>query len=189
MATKRVSLGSHPLYGFNFLTKFSKRTELISYLRDLHAHLATLDQDVQNAPRGMSATISHLINPKILENPDKEIRVLTACCIVDTLRIYAPEAPYKDADMIRVYTVLISQIRGLQNVVDTKSDIGEKIIYILSSLATVKSCVVPVIMSQSNVPGASDLVETMFETVVNTVRSEHSDESKCLTLLMWAERF
>lgn len=178
MASKgRPSLSAHPLYGFNFLTKFPKKMELINYLTELHNHLSTLEQDVQKAPRGLANTITYLISSKVLENSDREIRVLAGCCIVDVLRIYAPEAPYKDSDMIRVYDLFIAQIRGLQTI-SPISDLGKNIFYIVNSLATVKSCVVPVIMAQSNVPGASDLVQSLFEVIVNTVRSELDDESK-----------
>jgi hypothetical protein len=43
------------------LTKFSKKAELTDYLKELHEHLETLEQDVQKAPRGLPTTISHLI--------------------------------------------------------------------------------------------------------------------------------
>lgn len=156
----------------------------MNYLQELHEHLQSLDQDVQKAPRGLPTTISHLINPKVLESTDREISVITGCCIVDALRIYAPEAPYKDADMVRVYDMLIQHIRRLQ-IVDPSSDIGIKMVYILKSLANVKSCVVPVIMTQSNVPGAAQLVEGIFEAIVNAVRPEHDEESKLINLFLF----
>ena len=79
------------------------------------------------------------IAPKILNHSDKEVRLITCCCIVDILRIFAPEAPYSDNDMVRVFEVLISQIGGISTH-DVTSVSSRRILYILSSIATVKSC-------------------------------------------------
>jgi sister chromatid cohesion protein PDS5 len=37
-----------------------------------------------------------------LTYPSKDVQLLVACCIADIMRIYAPEAPYKDQDQIKV---------------------------------------------------------------------------------------
>ena len=36
------------------------------------------------------------------EHSSKDVRLLTACCIADVFRVCAPEAPYKEPDMIKV---------------------------------------------------------------------------------------
>jgi sister chromatid cohesion protein PDS5 len=187
MARRSVD-GQHPLYGFNFITRYPKKPDLVTYLCELHENLSGLLQDVMSAPRGLPTTVSHLIATKLLEHSDKEVRVLVACCLVDVLRIYAPEAPYKDADMVRVFALLVAQLRSL-NTVDPQSSLGKQVVYILQSLATVKSCVVPIILAQNNVPGAEELVVSLFESIVNAVGPEHSDEGEPLSLSMCCFKF
>lgn len=96
-------------------------------------------QDLQDRPKELSSLSLQLIAPKILNHSDKEVRLITCCCIVDILRIFAPEAPYGDNDMVSVFEVLISQIGGISTH-EAASASSRKILYILSSIATVKSC-------------------------------------------------
>ena len=94
---------------------------------------------------------------------------------MDIFRIYAPEAPFTDAETVNVFECFVAQLKGLANV-GADSDVGEKILYILSSLSTVKSCVIPVILSQSGLQEAGDVVVSMLETLLSTVRADHSEE-------------
>lgn len=167
------------LYGVQISTKLKKKNELCSYLKELLEDLKGLEQDIQLAPRGINATALELISPKNLENPDKEIRVLTACCIVEILRIYVPDAPYDDRDILRVFEVFISQIRGLQTN-ELKSEIGKRMFYILTSLATVKSCVIPVIMALSGDKNAEETVRSLFESITESIQPDHGEDGKFL---------
>lgn len=45
----------------------------------------------------------HLADEFFLSNPSRDVQLLIACCIADVLRVYAPEAPYKDQE--QVYTL------------------------------------------------------------------------------------
>lgn len=44
----------------------------------------------------------HLADDFFLQHQSKDVQLLIACCIADVLRVYAPEAPYKDPDQIKV---------------------------------------------------------------------------------------
>lgn len=44
----------------------------------------------------------HLAEDFFLQHPSKDVQLLIACCIADVLRVYAPEAPYKDPEQIKV---------------------------------------------------------------------------------------
>jgi sister chromatid cohesion protein PDS5 len=44
----------------------------------------------------------HLASEYFLLHPSKDVQLLIACCIADVLRVYAPEAPYKDPDQVKV---------------------------------------------------------------------------------------
>lgn len=44
----------------------------------------------------------HLASDHFLQNDSKDVQLLIACCIADILRVFAPEAPYKDSSHIKV---------------------------------------------------------------------------------------
>ena len=144
-------------------------------MSDVWACVQPLSQDPDERPDGLQITAKILASDRILAHEDKDIRLLAACCLVDVLRIFAPEAPFEDEEMIRVFEVLIHQLRGLATN-DLGSGTGIKIYFILNSLSSVKSCVVPVILMENGVAGARELVITMFDVLISSIRTEHSEE-------------
>lgn len=44
----------------------------------------------------------HLAEDHFLQYPSRDVQLLIACCIADVLRVYAPEAPYKDQEKVKV---------------------------------------------------------------------------------------
>ena len=163
------------VFSSTFLKVSSKKGELLSKLNDLHRSLSTLSQDVEELPKGLKLTSAQLVSDKILSHADKDVRLMAACCLVDILRVYAPEAPFGDDEMVSVFEVIIAQLRSLSTH-DTTSAKGMKIFYILNSLSTVKSCVVPVILAQNGVPGASDLVVSLFDSLLSSIRPDHLED-------------
>ena len=163
------------VFSSSFLSRVTRKADLLGRLKDLHAKLENLSQDPEERPKGLGQIAAHLISPRLLGHGDKEVRLLSACCIVDVLRVYAPEAPYSDVELCRVFDVINTQLRGLATN-DTSSAIGSKIFYILQSLATVKSCVVLVVLSQTGVEGADELLRQLFEALISSIRPEHTDD-------------
>lgn len=164
-------------------------SHLLELLTTLHEELKILKQDVLTAPEGFEEITKQLISGKFLTHPDKEVRLLVACNLAEILRIYAPDPPCKESDMLGVFELIINQIRGLDN--DTvangrnnaKNNVSlkrqeERRIYLLESLATVKSCVLPVIMAQSGVEGAQEIVQSLFETVLAVLKPNQTDTGK-----------
>lgn len=165
------------LFGVNILSRYSKKSELLSYLDDLHKTLSDLSQDQNDQPKGLTLTAKQLVSSKLLDHVDKDVRLLVACCIVDILRVYAPEAPYKDEDTVKAFELIVTQLKSLPNCEeDSVSALNSRVLYILHSLATVKSCVVPVLLAQGGVDGAEELVVTLFNVILSSVRSTHSEE-------------
>ena len=50
--------------------------------------------------------------------------------------------------------------------------------YILRSLATVNTCVLPVLLSAQGVEGAEEIVTSMFHAFISSIHFEHDDEGK-----------
>lgn len=45
----------------------------------------------------------HLADDHFLSHQSTDVQLLIACCIADVLRVYAPEAPYKDPEKVKVF--------------------------------------------------------------------------------------
>lgn len=72
-----------------------------------------------------------------LEHPSRDVRLLVACSIADVFRVFAPNAPYDRADIIkRIFMFFIQQLKGLQ---DPKDATFKRYFYLLENLAWVKS--------------------------------------------------
>lgn len=79
----------------------------------------------------------HLTDDYFLTHQSRDVQLLIACCIADVLRVFAPEAPYKDAEQIKlIFMFLIRQLEGLR---DPKDPAFKRYFYLLENLAYVKS--------------------------------------------------
>jgi sister-chromatid-cohesion protein PDS5 len=156
-----------------------KKADLLSHLNDLHKKLATIGQE--DRPKGLNDVATHLIKRPLLSNSDRDVRLVSLCCLVDILRIYAPEAPFRDEDVIDVFEAIITQFRGLSTI-KIDSATGALIFYLLNSLSAVKSCVIPVLLSQAGVRGASEVVASLFQTLLNAAHNDQSEAGKFLKL-------
>jgi len=63
-----------------------------------------LEKELQGAEQSSSASrynsqAAFLATPFIIKHKDKDIKLHAALCLVDILRIYAPEAPYDKDQM------------------------------------------------------------------------------------------
>ena len=159
----------------SFLKSGLKKNDLIARLGELQKFLMSVGQE--DRPKGLQATAAQLVSDRLMKHTDKEVRLLTACCLADLLRIFAPEAPFGDDEMVTVFELLINQLRGLATH-DSSSALGIRTVYILNSLATVQSCVLPVLLQQRGVANADELVRQLFDALISSLRPEHTDESK-----------
>lgn len=79
----------------------------------------------------------HLADEQFLTHSSRDVQLLIACCIADILRVYAPEAPYKDQDQIKeIFLFFIQQLNGVK---DPKDPAFKRYFYLLENLAYVKS--------------------------------------------------
>ena len=170
-------MAGEDVFSANYLGKETRKAVLLTKLNELHKALKGLSQDPADRPEGLQRTAAQLISNKILGNPDKDLRLMASCCIVDVFRLFAPDSPYSDDENVAVFKVIIAQLRGL-SMHDPGAGTGNKIMYILTSLATVKTCVVPVILAQNGIAGAEELVKSLFEALVSSVRPEHGEDGK-----------
>jgi sister-chromatid-cohesion protein PDS5 len=166
------------LFGANLGALLSKKNELVNHLNKLHKALREIDQDHASSYQKVlkNTTAPQLLAPQILSHHDKDIKVLVSCCIVDILRILAPENPYNNETTVIAFNAIIKQLHGLASFAPASEILNSHVYYIFNSLATVQSCVVPVLLASAGVFGAEDVAVSMFNTILSSVRSEHAEQ-------------
>ena len=71
-------------------------------LKALHTELAEMDQE--NADVNSLASVrKELISTSLLLHKDRGVKAYTACCLADLLRLYAPDAPYTQAELRDIF--------------------------------------------------------------------------------------
>ena len=159
-----------------FLGKVNKKGELISRLEELHILLRDMPQlDAAERPANFSKTAAQLISPRIMGNADKDLKLLACCCVVDMFRISAPDLLFSDEECVSIFEIFVLQLRSLATCEPSTGN-GIKVMYILQSLATVNTCVLPVILASSGVAGASEVVLGMFHALISSIHADHDEE-------------
>ncbi|RYH20112.1 hypothetical protein EON65_24580 [archaeon] len=174
MAPKRPKVVARDV---SLLDLASKKAQLVDSLKNFYEEWKELPQEVFLLSERNKQLFKELVANELMSHSDKEVRLLLGCCLTEVLRIYAPEAPYPLPDMIRVFQLLIAQIRGLETH-DPKSSQGSMMLAILHSLAKVKSCVVPIMLLQQGVDEAQEVVTSLFEVMVNILRPDSTEEGE-----------
>ncbi|XP_038055315.1 sister chromatid cohesion protein PDS5 homolog A-B-like [Patiria miniata] len=111
------------------------KDELIRRLKVLARSFQDMEQEEEATQYEPLAL--YLVNGGFFKHPNKDVRLLVACCIADIFRVFAPEAPYRTGEQLRViFQFLNKQLWGLENV-DGPS--WKRYFYLLENLAMVKS--------------------------------------------------
>nr|XP_053653751.1 sister chromatid cohesion protein PDS5 homolog B-B-like [Cherax quadricarinatus] len=110
-----------------------------------------------------------------LSYPSRDVQLLIACCIADVLRVYAPEAPYKDPAQVKtLFMFLIKQLGGLK---DPKDPAFKRYFYLLENLAYVKS-----FNMCFELEDCQEIFCKLFKLMFNIVNDEHSGKVKSFML-------
>ncbi len=160
------------LTGGERLSIGGRKTDLVRRLQQTHSCLKALSQD--DRPEGLAETAEDLVGLGLLAHEDRDVRLLVACCLVDVLRVYAPEAPYSPVQLQQIFSLFTQQLRGLSTAVNAEDARSQRTRYILARLATVKSCVILTELSQQGVRGGEEELVSFFECLLSEVREEHS---------------
>jgi sister-chromatid-cohesion protein PDS5 len=77
---------------------------LLQRLDALSNELRELDQE-ETDKESLTAVAKELVGPNLLNHKDKGVRAFTACCLVDVLKICAPDAPFAGSQL-KVYHLI-----------------------------------------------------------------------------------
>ena len=76
--------------------------DLLRRLQALSKEMRAMEQE-ENERESFTKVAKELASPNLLAHKDKGIKAWTACCLVDILRLCAPDAPYT-AQQLKVST-------------------------------------------------------------------------------------
>ncbi|BGP34804.1 Sister chromatid cohesion protein pds5 [Rhodotorula toruloides] len=166
MAKQRL-VASHTLQGTQSTSDLAKR------LKAIHEQLSDFDQDDVDT-NSLDKVARQLVDPKLLLHKDKGVKAYVGACLVDVLRLYAPEAPYTPAELTDIFDFLIRQLKHVGSPSDPHQ---AEYFYIVDSLASVKSIVLV-----CDLDAADDLMERVFRMAFDTI-SSNSPKNVELALL------
>ncbi|XP_013916980.1 PREDICTED: sister chromatid cohesion protein PDS5 homolog A [Thamnophis sirtalis] len=87
--------------GVKEITDKITNDEVVKRLKMVVKTFMDMDQDSEDEKQQYLPLALHLASEFFLRNPNKDVRLLVACCLADIFRIYAPEAPYTSHDKLK----------------------------------------------------------------------------------------
>ncbi|TPX33974.1 hypothetical protein SmJEL517_g03195 [Synchytrium microbalum] len=140
-------------------------TKLVDRLNALSTELSKMEQERADT-KSLDSYCKDLISPSLIMHKDKGVKILTACCIADMLRLYAPDAPYTENDLRDIFELFISQLKYLA---DPTNSYAPKYNYLLEQLSSVKSIVLV-----TDLNGADDLITLIFKECLELIQPSTS---------------
>ncbi|KAB1267750.1 Sister chromatid cohesion protein PDS5-like protein B [Camelus dromedarius] len=137
--------------------KISKE-EMVRRLKMVVKTFMDMDQDSEEEKELYLNLALHLASDFFLKHPDKDVRLLVACCLADIFRIYAPEAPYTSPDKLKAIVV----IENCDTLIPT---------YTLSNIAWVKSYNICFELEDSN-----EIFTQLYRTLFSVINNGHNQK-------------
>ncbi|PFH47385.1 hypothetical protein AMATHDRAFT_152196 [Amanita thiersii Skay4041] len=149
-------------------TKGIATDALLKKLKTLHSQLTELEQTLVEVS-SLNSIRKELVNTSILLHKDKGVKSYAACCLAEVLRLYAPDAPYTQAELRDIFQFFIRQLStGLTG---KDSPYYDQYFLLLESLSTVKSVVLV-----CDLPNAEELLAEIFRNFFALVRRDLSNK-------------
>ncbi|XP_041439149.1 sister chromatid cohesion protein PDS5 homolog B-B isoform X1 [Xenopus laevis] len=148
--------------------KISKE-EMVRRLKMVVKTFMDMDQDSEEEKEQYLNLALHLASDFFLKHPDKDVRLLVACCLADIFRIYAPEAPYTSPDKLKdIFMFITRQLKGLE---DTKSPQFNRYFYLLENIAWVKSYNICFELEDCN-----EIFTQLYRTLFSVINNGHNQK-------------
>ncbi|GAM35044.1 cohesin-associated protein [Talaromyces pinophilus] len=146
--------------------------DLLSRLQILAHELSTTEQDdIDKA--SLKKVSQELANGHLLAHRDKGVRAWVTSCIVDILRLCAPDAPFTGNQLKDIFTCIVTSI--IPALADPSNAYNTQHIYVLNSLAEVKSIV---LLTDLDAPDALifPLFNSCFDIVEGSSKSSTGEQ-------------
>ncbi|KAH6842162.1 armadillo-type protein [Alternaria rosae] len=142
--------------------------DLLTRLKALLDELRTIDQEEAHRDSLMPVAES-LAHHSLVQHKDNGVRAWTMCCIVDMLKLFAPDAPYPASKLKDIFSVIILKLLPL--LAEPAHPYNSQHMYILRSLAEWKS-----ILLINEIPGSHHLTAALFTTCFDVLSASSSGE-------------
>ncbi|KAE8979653.1 hypothetical protein PR002_g24358 [Phytophthora rubi] len=135
-----------------------------------------------HAAQKLQLVAAELLQQKLLAHQDRNVKSLVACCLVEMMRVSAPDSPFGSSEeLYRVFKLLCEQLRALSPAQTTTSS-GLHCFHVLESLATVKSCLLVVGLDFTVEEQVEVMMVQLFQALFDTIGEEHSAKMENLML-------
>ncbi|KAL2156505.1 hypothetical protein VTH82DRAFT_1250 [Thermothelomyces myriococcoides] len=139
---------------------------LLKRLDQLSRELAEMDQETTDTS-SLTKVAKEVASHQLLNHKDKGVRAYTACCVVDILRLCAPDAPFTPSQLKDVFNLTVTSI--IPSLFDPSNPYNNQHKYVLRSLAEIKSIVLLL-----DVDGSENLLLHLFSTIFDGVSGSKS---------------
>ncbi|KAL2019537.1 hypothetical protein VTK56DRAFT_9571 [Thermocarpiscus australiensis] len=139
---------------------------LLKRLDRLTKELAEMDQEATDQS-SLTKVAKEVASHQLLNHKDKGVRAYTACCVVDILRLCAPDAPFTPSQLKDFFNLTVTSI--IPSLFDPSNPYNNQHKYVLRSLAEIKSIVLLL-----DVDGSENLLLHLFSTIFDGVSGSRS---------------
>lgn len=130
---------------------------VLERVQALRRELAATEQDTLDT-KHLDPYCDALKKSEFLQHPRAAVRASVACCLSDMLRLYAPNAPFSEAEIAQIFAQFLAQLTEPgSSLADRDAELYADKVYVLQSLSTVKS-----VALVCDVHGASKLISSYF---------------------------
>ncbi|KAF7727823.1 hypothetical protein EC973_006936 [Apophysomyces ossiformis] len=131
-----------------------KAPDLVKKLTNLHNELKLLEQETVDKA-SLNDVSKDLIHNQLIKHDNKAVKILTACCLADILRLFAPDAPYSNTEL------------KLKLLASPNDPNFASCFYLLESLSIVKSIIII-----ADLDNSERLSSALFSDFFNIIRSD-----------------
>ncbi|TDH69153.1 hypothetical protein CCR75_003190 [Bremia lactucae] len=183
-ASDDILSGTYLLQAGRNASSLCKRLkEVWEALQHMSSHLQQQEDgvvDTQLAQR-LEFVGVELLQDKLLQHRDQHVRSLVACCLVETMRVSAPDSPFGSPEALyRVFQHLMQQINVLASK-ETTTSTNLHALYVLESLATAKTCVLVVDLDYTPEQHKKPVMLVFFEILFDLLN--HTPSVKLATII------
>ncbi|KAK4169232.1 putative sister chromatid cohesion protein PDS5 [Cladorrhinum sp. PSN259] len=143
---------------------------LLKRLSTLAKELEEMDQEVTD-PNSLTKVAKEVASNQLLTHKDKGVRAYAACCIVDILRLCAPDAPFTPTQMKEIFNLTVTSV--IPALFDPSNPYNTQHKYVLRSLTEIKSIVLLL-----DVDGSEDLLVHLFSNIFDGVSGAKSSSGE-----------
>ncbi|KAG4220343.1 hypothetical protein PC116_g31178, partial [Phytophthora cactorum] len=135
--------------------------ELLRRLEKLSKELVDMDQETVDK-ESLNHVAKELASPNLLTHREAGVKAFAAACLVDILKLCAPEAPFTPKQLKEIFTLFVKTI--LPALWDPSNAYNTQHKYVLTSLAEVKS-----ILLINDVTNSEELLLHLFSSFFDGV--------------------